>query len=626
MQFGNRLRAVALAFVVPFAIVACGGGGGGGTPTSVLPATTYTAQTPTAAQKGGQLVYSDWEAVNNLFGFSSSAATISQATTMLWLSLWTYDPTNVPVPDLVAQVPATDNGGIKVIDATHMDMTVTLKSGLKWSDGSPLTSDDVIFTWQAICDPAAGYPSTAGYDHVVSIDKVSDTVTTWHFGPESTKSATVAGQPAYRCGLTAPLDSGIYAPYLLLNMSVFPKAVLGGIAHADWAKSDYFNVKPTVTSGPYMVQSFTPGNAAQLVMVPNTHYADGRSSAKVFNHAPYLDKVIYKIYGTKPSQIAGLAAGDTDLGLDLIAADLPALQAINGYKTVAITGLLDEFLTFNVAKNMKGCPAPYDQTKCGTNTIFVGDKVLRQAINLAIDKAAINKNLVGNVGVPMNGPLLSTFKPWADTTLATFTRDVTKANSLLDGDGWVKGSDGIRTKNGKRLAFHITTTAGNKQRASEVELIANNLKDIGADVPSSPDTGTNVFDSFNTGGIFATGQYDVALFANNWAPDPDSFASYVAVNQIPSPTNQSGGNWGHANDPALDALFAQGANTLDIAQRTTLYNQAQAEWLDYAPTVQLYERPDVFTYNSNFSNFAGSANNALAIWNMADWFNTKGKS
>jgi peptide/nickel transport system substrate-binding protein len=625
MRLRNPLRAVALTFLVPFAIAACGPASSGGGATSVLPPSTYTAK---PGVKGGQLVYSDWEAVNNLFGFSSSAQTISQATTMLWLSLWTYDPTNVPVPDLVTQVPATDNGGIKVIDATHMDMTITLKSGLKWSDASPLTSDDVIFTWKAICDPAAGNPNTAGYDHVVSIDKVSDTTTVWHFGPETTKSTTDStGQPAYRCGMTAPLASGVYAPYLLLNEQVFPKSALGGIAHADWAKSDYFNVKPTVTSGPYMVESFTPGNAAQVVMVPNPHYADGRSGATVFNHAPYLDKVIYKIYGTKPSQIAGLAAGDSDLGLDLIANDLPALQAISGYTPVAITGLLDEFLTFNVAKNMKGCPAPYDQTKCGTPTIFNGDKLLRQAINLAIDKAAINKNLVGNVGVPMNGPLLSTFKPWADVTLAKFTRDVAKANALLDSDGWVRGSDGIRTKNGRRLAFHITTTAGNKQRASEVELIASNLKDIGADVPASPDTGTNVFDSFNTGGLFATAQYDVALFANNWAPDPDSFASYVAANQIPSPINQSGGNWGHANDPALDALFQQGANTLDITKRISLYNQAQAEWLDYMPTVQLYERPDVFSFNTaTFGNFSGSANNALAIWNMADWFNVRGKS
>jgi len=236
-------------------------------------------------------------------------------------------------------------------------------------------------------DPAAGYPSTLGYDHVVSIDKKSDTQTVWHFGPETTKSAKDStGAATYRCGLTAPLNSGIYAPYLLIGMQVYPKVALANIPHADWAKSDFFNVKPTVTTGPYMVESFTPGNAAQVVMVPNAHYADGRSSAKVFNHAPYLDKVIYKIYGTKPSQIAGLAAGDTDLGLDLIAKDLPDLQSISGYHTVAITGLLDEFLTFNQGKNMKGCPAPYDQTKCGTNTIFVGDKVLRQAINLAIDR------------------------------------------------------------------------------------------------------------------------------------------------------------------------------------------------------------------------------------------------
>ena len=96
-----------------------------------------------------------------------------------------------------------------------------------------------------------------------------------------------------------------------------------------------------------------------------------------------------------------LAAQRVDFieGLDLIANDLPALQAISADQTVAITGLLDEFLTFNQGNNMKGCAAPYDQTKCGTPTIFVGDKVLRQAINLAIDKNAINQNLVHNVGV-----------------------------------------------------------------------------------------------------------------------------------------------------------------------------------------------------------------------------------
>jgi peptide/nickel transport system substrate-binding protein len=624
MRLRGRFRILAAATVALCTAAACGGGGSNPAATSVLPSSTYTAK---SGVQGGQLVYSDWEAVDNLNGFASSAATISQVTLMLWSGLWTYDPTNVPVPDLVNEIPATDNGGVKVIDSTHMDVTINLKPGLKWSDGSPLTTDDVIFSWNAICDPATGAPNTAGYDHITSMEKKSDTQVIWHFGPELTKSAKdSSGNPAYRCGLAGALTSGIYAPYLLLAEAIFPKSALGTIAHSDWARSDYFNVQPTVTSGPYMVQNFTPGNAAQVVMVPNPHYADGRGGAKVFNHKPYLDKVIYKIYGSKPSQIAGLAAGDADLGLDMIANDLPALEAITQDHTVAITGLQDEFLTFNQGNNMIGCPAPYDQTKCGTPTIFQGDKVLRQAINLAIDKDTINKNLVHNVGVVMNGPLLSTFKPWADPTKATFTRDVAKANSLLDGDGWVKGSDGIRAKNGKKLAFHITTTAGNKQRASEVELMATALKDIGASVPTSPDVHTNDFDPFNTGGIFATGQYDVALFANNWSPDPDSFAAFVAASQIPTPINQSGGNWGHANDPALDALFQQGAATLDINKRISLYNQAQAEWLDYMPTVQLYERPGAFTYSASFGNFSPSENSALSIWNMTDWFNVKGKS
>jgi ABC-type transport system substrate-binding protein len=63
-------------------------------------------------------------------------------------------------------------------------------------------------------------------------------------------------------------------------------------------------------------------------MVPNPNYADGRSGAQFFGHAAYLDKLIYKIYGDKPSQIAGLKAGDSDLGLDLIAKDLPAPRLV----------------------------------------------------------------------------------------------------------------------------------------------------------------------------------------------------------------------------------------------------------------------------------------------------------
>ncbi len=396
---------------------------------------------------------------------------------------------------------------------------------------------------------------------------------------------------------------------------MLPQHVLATIQHADWATSDYFTKLPTVTEGPYMVQNFTPGPAAQVVMVPNPNYAAGRSGAPFFNHAPYLDKLIYKIYGDKPSQIAGLKSGDTDLGLDLIAKDLPSLIGINGYTTVSATGLLDEYLTFNVGKHPNGSP-----------TIFNGDKSLRQAIALAIDKDAINTSLVGGIGKPMNGPFVSALSPFTDTTIPAWQRDVTQANSLLDSDGWTKAADGTRSKNGVKLAWVISTTSGNSQRAAEEEQLIKNWADIGATVTTKNWPAGQFFNDFKGGGINATGNYDMALYANNWSPDPDIFCTTVEIGQIPTAANPSGSNWAEANDTKLDSLCLSGAQEVDITKRVAIYKQVQAEWKDYLPTIELYERPDVFSHAANFGNFAPAVNGCLAICNGADWFNTKGKS
>src|SRR5207249_11124766 len=390
MHFGFRFRALALATVGLCLAAACGSTGPQ-TGTSLL-----TSYKPVPGVKGGQLVYSDWEPVQDLNVLSSTAATTQEvASGPLWASLWTFDPQNNAIPDLVSEVPSVANGDVKKIDDTHMDVTIKLKSGLKWSDGQPLTTKDVSFTINAICDPATGAASQTGWSSIASVEDKSDTVEVWHFGPDPTGK---------RCGLSSPLASGIYASFISAmggaGESPVPQHVLQSVQHADWATNSYFTTNPTATSGPYMVQNFTPGPAAEVVMVPNPNYASGRTGAQLFGHAPYLDKLIYKIYGDKPSQIAGLKAGDSDLGLDLIAKDLPALQGISGYTTVAATGLLDEFLTLNLG-NHNGKP-----------TIFNGDKALRQAIALAIDKNTINTALVGGIGKPMNGPFVNALSPY----------------------------------------------------------------------------------------------------------------------------------------------------------------------------------------------------------------------
>jgi len=330
MRWWRRPWAVLAGGVVGSLLLAACGGTANNTTSgpSIL-----SAYNPQKGSQGGQLVFSDWEPVQDLNVISSTAATTQEvASGPIWSSLWVFDPQNKPIPDLVSDIPTTDNGLVKKIDDTHMDVTIKLRKGLKWSDGSPLTAKDVDFTYKAICDPQTGAASTLGYDHITSTEVKDDQTLIWHFGPNKSGN----------CGLSADLTSGIYSPYLTLNLPPVPQSVLGSVTHKDWATADYFTKKPTVTSGPYMVQDFSPAPSAIVTLVPNPNYAAGRSGGKFFGHAPYLNKLTYKIYGDKSSQVAGVKSGDTDLGLDMIAKDLPSLQGLSNGKAVYANGLLDE--------------------------------------------------------------------------------------------------------------------------------------------------------------------------------------------------------------------------------------------------------------------------------------------
>ncbi|HEV2217315.1 MAG TPA: hypothetical protein VGV88_07050, partial [Candidatus Dormibacteraeota bacterium] len=183
-----------------------------------------------------------------------------------------------------------------------------------------------------------------------------------------------------------------------------------------------------------------------------------------------------------------------------------------------------------------------------------------------------------------------------------------------------------RSKGGVKLAWVISTTSGNSQRAAEEEQLIKNWADIGATVTVKNWPAGQFFNGFQQGGILATGDFDMGLFANNWTPDPDAWCSTVETSQIPSNSNPSGLNWGRATDPQLDTLCQQGAQEVDINKRVAIYKQVQAEWKDYLPYIELYERPDVFSHSTNFGNFAATVNSCLATCNAPDWFNTKGKA
>jgi peptide/nickel transport system substrate-binding protein len=614
-----RISTTGLALIGSAAIlvVACGSSSTGGSNISLN--SKYSA---VAGTKGGKLIYSDWQKVDNLNTFASSSAAISQATAPLWAFTWVFDPQGKAVPDLVSEIPSTDNGDIKKVDDTHMDITMKLKSGVHWNDGSDITADDLKFTIDAICNPTASYgQGTIGFDHIASMDVKDKSTLVLHFGPELTMSAKdSSGAPAYRCGLTDKLTSGIYSAWLGgLNFQPMSKAVLGTVPPGTWTTLPYFTTKPTVVSGPYMVKDFTPGATAVVTMVPNPHFFDGRNGASFFGHDAYLDQLQYVIFGGKPAQLAGLSSGATDIGLNLIAADIPALSGIGGRQTGVENGFISEFLTFNNGNNTKNCASSNWAQTCGTPTIFKGDKPVRQALAMAIDKAQINTKLVQGKGQLMQTMCLPAWAPFCDPSLEKYTQDVSKAKTLLENDGWKAGADGIRIKNGVRLATTIVTTSGNKQREAEEQVVIASAKDIGMEV--TPDNcGTNCFGDIPSGGEFATDQYGISLFANNWSPDPDIMCSYIQSNLIPTADKPSGTNWGRINNPAYDKACNAEQVTIDTAARVAAFKDLQKAMIEDGSIFGLYVRPDVNSYAPYAGNFKLNSTNSLSVWNIADWF------
>ncbi|MEP7105647.1 MAG: ABC transporter substrate-binding protein, partial [Chloroflexota bacterium] len=211
----------------------------GSPPTSTHLPAAY--QPSPSAHRGGTLVFSDWQFPQTLDILAAPSETDLRAAGLLFAPLWGLDSSLQPYPDLVREVPTVDNGDVKVsADGTTMMVDVKLIPGLAWSDGQPLTADDVIFTWQAICDAATGTAATAGFDHVRAMDRKSDTEVVWTLGPA----------PKGTCGAPADIPSGVYGPYLQMGpvFWVMPRHRLQTVPHAAWFADPFF-ARPDAVSG-----------------------------------------------------------------------------------------------------------------------------------------------------------------------------------------------------------------------------------------------------------------------------------------------------------------------------------------------------------------------------------------
>ena len=192
--------------------------------------------------------------------------------------------------------------------------------------------------------------------------------------------------------------------------------------------------------------------------------------------------------------------------------------------------------------------------------------------------------------------------------------------SSFDAAGWVKGSDGIRAKNGVKAQITMCTTT-RQVRGDTLALISSWLKQLGIDAKVSQVPSTVIFGAYSTTAAttacnLAHGTFDIAEHAFVVSPDP--IANYVTYNS--KTTEPNGSNDAKINDPLIDKALDAVKGTVDPAVITDAYKTFFQQYLSQAVEVPLYYRHDVYIVNPKVGNFVGNGTTATGSWNAQDWF------
>jgi peptide/nickel transport system substrate-binding protein len=527
-------------------------------------ATATTAPQPTATTAAAKKVAT--------FIWTQEFDTLSPLYTNMWFSAttfqlwncyaWDFDDQAEAVPVLVSEIPSQANGGIsedgKVI-------TLRLRDDLVWSDGTPLTSADFLFTYDMYLDPGNAVASTYPYDQIETIE-----------APDATTVVMTFAEP--------------FAPWLgTLWKGILPEHVVrpqfdaaGSLNQAEWNKS------PTVGCGPFVFQEWESGSFARFVA--NDNYWLGR---------PKIDEIFFRFVPDDASQVAALQTGDGDLGTFIAYSDMPALEQA-GIKIIPAFSGYNEGIYFYLHET-KGNPA-------------LKDIAVRKAIALATDRFSVCSDLLLGMTVPASTDWDNT--PWNDPGLEPWPYDPEQAKQVLDDAGWVDSNgDGSRDKDGMELSFKYGTTTREIRRDTQA-VFQQQLADVGIKVDLLNYESDIYFGTYGEGGPMAVGDLDLMEFSTTFNfPDPDS-ADWLC-SEIPSDENPDGVSTSQICDETLDGLFAKQRSQVDLAAREETFHQITKYIFDQVYWLGVWQDPDTWAVGSRLQNVKMSG--ATPFYNIMEW-------
>jgi peptide/nickel transport system substrate-binding protein len=581
-----KQRAGEIALLAGFALVglfaiACAAATPTTAPPAAAPVTATSAPAATAPavagpKRGGKLVIALSQSPATLNWLFGSQTAMNEVLEFIVEGMTRVLPDGTRVAQLAKEVPSIQNGGVSADGKT---ITYHLLDGLLWSDGTPVTCEDVKFTWQAVTTPGVGVIAPAGYSEVDSVQCPDPTTIIVKY-------------------------KNFFAPYLTIFNGFIPKSAGELKDIKNWA----YNRKP-VGTGPFKVDEW----------VADDHVTLSRNDKYREKDKPFLDQIVIRIVPSVDVAKQLVVSGEADIMWNNTEADIPELQKTPGVKYNSALLVGGERMFLNLAENKDGS----DPTKPHP---ILGDVRVRQAIEYGINKQRIIDKILFGLATPGTSELNT--GPFACPDIKPTPFDSDKAKAMLADAGWVPGPDGIRVAkgakfapDGARLRLKFSTTTGTPFRESGQVLIIEDMKAIGVDMYIENGPSALVIGNWADGSPRARGNFDIVEYNSNAGVDVNNqMTDMLATKTIPSPSNTGGRNYSRFSDPKVDALLAQAAGDPDFAKRKDLYCQAARIAKEQVPMIFLYHRSRINSYRDRVQGF--DTGNAFANigWNAANWW------
>lgn len=464
----------------------------------------YYSDTQAPAQPGGTLsylLYEDPDRLNPILGQTTQAV---QVTSTILEGLTENAPDGNYVPVLAAELPTQENGGVS---ADLLTVTWKLKPGIVWSDGEPLTAEDVKFTWQAAVDPANG--------------------------------ALFAGRYSTVTGIQTPDPATVVITYSEFNAGYLDQFPWVLPRHAAGAVNDMANWKinrEMIGTGPFVLTEWVAGD--HLSVVKNPNYREAADSK------PYLDGINFLVIPAEEARTAMMIEEDAQIML-WAGSDAEEQIEDSGVATGRIApGIWVVELRFNLAK-------PFDDDPGATPPHpILGNLAVRQAMTMAINRDRIKDELLADTSTyDIDSPLSV---GWLACQVEPWTYDVEGAKTLLAGAGWRdEDGDGIReahgvadVEDGTKLTLMMNGYTG-FSTLDLIELaVQEDLKAAGIEIKIENQDFAVIFGTWADKSPRMVGDYDMLIYDSGMEAEPGAdIAQNYAPWSVPSATNQSGNNY-----------------------------------------------------------------------------------